>query len=261
MTNPSLLIRARRYWLDHPWHASALLFTAIVLLFCCGYLDIHVFPGKVDACIFIALAIAAIALLLVLCCLGNQLLRSAWKNALTVVLAQVFNAIAAIYLFMMLFLIAQGEPDLFAKNLKIPANLPISAPLGVRQVDSIIARHPSKPDLLLAGSVMQQGGRYQFAFLYPRIAKGYIYLKAFEVTHNTPLSADALRKETMLLVDNPTDEVRSFSKENVFTIYEGDFKQYYAARFEVWYLPVQGGGGRAGCKLFDKNFKVEGWQR
>jgi hypothetical protein len=40
------------------------------------------------------------------------------------------------------------------------------------------------------------------------------------------------------------------------TIYEGDWGKPYAARFEVWFKPDNGGNEQ---KLFQKNYKIEGW--
>jgi hypothetical protein len=58
-------------------------------------------------------------------------------------------------------------------------------------------------------------------------------------------------------VDNPTDTLSRFNTEESFTIYEGDWGNPYAARFEVWYRPNKG----EERKLKSKNFKIEGWQR
>jgi hypothetical protein len=46
--------------------------------------------------------------------------------------------------------------------------------------------------------------------------------------------------------------------ERPFTIYEGDWGKPYSARFEIWFIPDNGGKER---KLVEKNYKVEGWQR
>ena len=41
-----------------------------------------------------------------------------------------------------------------------------------------------------------------------------------------------------------------------FTIYEGDWGEFYAARLEIWFVPANGGKPR---KLKEKLFKVQGW--
>ena len=43
-----------------------------------------------------------------------------------------------------------------------------------------------------------------------------------------------------------------------FTIYEGDFGDYYAARVEVWFRDSTSGAER---KLMEKVYRVEGWMR
>lgn len=45
-----------------------------------------------------------------------------------------------------------------------------------------------------------------------------------------------------------------------FPVYEGDWDwdHLYQARFELWFLPDAGGGGR---KLLDTTQTIAGWQR
>lgn len=87
---------------------------------------------------------------------------------------------------------------------------------------------------------------------------GRVYLKAFEVTQGTPLSAEYLydRSHEWLGWSDDPDEL--FLSNSRFTIYEGDWDDFYAARFEVWFEPDSGGSDR---KLLERVFKIEGWQR
>ena len=119
------------------------------------------------------------------------------------------------------------------------------------------------PDFQLYNSV--QPGIYIYTICTKNIEKGYCYLKAFEVTHNDPLSVDRLKERSKIEIHNPTDSIAMFSmgqtQYNVdrdFTIYEGDWDKPYAARFEVWFVPANSGQER---KLVEKNFKIEGWMR
>jgi hypothetical protein len=50
---------------------------------------------------------------------------------------------------------------------------------------------------------------------------------------------------------------RFWAKESV-TIFEGDWGEPYAARFEVWFDPDS---GQADRKLAQRVYKIEGWQR
>lgn len=87
---------------------------------------------------------------------------------------------------------------------------------------------------------------------------GMLYLKAFEVTKGTALSADRLRESSNEWIgwsDNPKE---LFLSNTEFTIYEGDYGKPYAARFEVWFAPDS---GAPEWKLTERVFKIEGWQR
>jgi hypothetical protein len=87
---------------------------------------------------------------------------------------------------------------------------------------------------------------------------GMLYLRAFEVTKGTPLSVKSLKEKSNEWTgwsDNPKELF--FSNTN-FTIYEGDWGNPYAARFEIWFCPDSGEDDR---KLMERIFKIEGWQR
>ena len=87
---------------------------------------------------------------------------------------------------------------------------------------------------------------------------GMIYLKAFEVTKGTALTVTDLKEDTKQWVGWSDLPQQMFFATNQFTIYEGDWGQFYAARFEVWFVPYAKGPER---KLLEKVYKIEGWQR
>lgn len=103
-----------------------------------------------------------------------------------------------------------------------------------------------------------QGGLYNARIRCNPGTPGRIYLKAFEITHNDRLSEDRLKTATNEWVGWSTDPAEQFFSETHFTIYEGDWEQYYGARFEVWFEPDDHSGER---KLLERNFKIEGWMR
>ena len=153
-------------------------------------------------------------------------------------------------------------PDKYADKLIIPKNIKIYLPsdtsFSAKQLDTT-------PDFQLYNSF--QPGLYSYSIWTKRIDSGYCYLKAYEVTHNDPLSVDRLKERSRIEVFNPSDTLKRFEMNNdndnynskkSFTIYEGDWGKPYAAKFEVWYVPANGGGER---KLIEKNFKIEGWMR
>ncbi|MBR4665329.1 MAG: hypothetical protein IKO93_15795 [Lentisphaeria bacterium] len=112
------------------------------------------------------------------------------------------------------------------------------------------------PDLILRNSI--QGGIYEAAVWCNPGEKGTIYLKAFEITKGTPLSAERLKMRSGCIPGWSDDPQEQFFSAMNFTIYEGRWEQYYGARFEIWFQPDQGGAER---KLFEKNYKIQGWER
>ncbi len=87
---------------------------------------------------------------------------------------------------------------------------------------------------------------------------GLVYLKAWEITKNQPLSARRLEERSSEWIGwSDVPEERFLSVSNI-TIYEGDWGQYYGARFEAWFRPDSGAPER---KLVERNFKIEGWMR
>ncbi len=103
-----------------------------------------------------------------------------------------------------------------------------------------------------------QGGLYDVTIRANPGEPGRVYLKAFEVTQGTPLSASRLKKDSAEWIgwsENPDEQ---FLSNTHIMIGEGDWDKYYATRFEVWFAPDSGAPER---KLLEKNFKIEGWQR
>ncbi|MBO4646666.1 MAG: hypothetical protein J5806_00745 [Lentisphaeria bacterium] len=112
------------------------------------------------------------------------------------------------------------------------------------------------PDLILRNGI--QGGIYEAAVWCNPGEKGTIYLKAFEITKGTPLSVERLKMSSGCISGWSDDPQEQFFSAMHFTIYEGRWEQYYGARFEIWFQPDSGGPER---KLFEKNYKIQGWER
>lgn len=160
--------------------------------------------------------------------------------------------------------ITDETPDTWAENLTIPKNIQIDNPVDLdhyskfesQRPDSITNKIVEKTDFQLYNSF--QPGLYEYDFWIGKIESGTIYLKAFEITKNQELSSDDLPRTTHIQIYNPTDNIKKFGTVGDFTIYEGDWGDPYAARFEVWFKPDNGKKER---KLFSKNYKIEGWMR
>lgn len=113
-----------------------------------------------------------------------------------------------------------------------------------------------------------QPGQYRYMANVPAIPeKGKIYLKLYEATTNLPLSEHNVKTSTTLLVE-PSDTSRIYKmtdKEpnrwnatDEFTIHEGSWGDYYAARVELWYQPESGGEEQL---LHSVIYQIEGWSR
>lgn len=118
-----------------------------------------------------------------------------------------------------------------------------------------IADKDGHPFRLLTG---MQPGIYGVLYSLNPGEAGSVYLKAFEVTRGTPLSVDRLERASKTRMAWSAAPSERFGAKAGFTIYEGDWGQPYAARFEVWFQPDSGSPPR---KLAERIFKIEGWQR
>ncbi|MBE8725213.1 hypothetical protein [Flavobacterium hungaricum] len=191
-----------------------------------------------------------------------QLSEKRWLKSLISLLLFGATIFILILVSMAAFFIADETPDTWAKNLTIPKNIPIDNPIDLesfdtsKRPDSITNRVVEKIDFQLYNSF--QPGLYEYDFWVGKIESGTIYLKAFEITQKQALSAEDLPSRTFIQIYNPTDSIKKFSTHDHFTIYEGDWGDPYAARFEVWLKPDNGAKER---KLFSKNYKIEGWMR
>lgn len=208
----------------------------------------------------IAFTLFGLGLLVVLVSSIYLFTRKKWLTGLLSLSIFGGTIIAFIFYAIAMFWIEQERPDEWAKNLKIPTNIQLDNPVDLgfdeHRPDSITNRTVHQTDLQLYNSF--QPGLYEFDFWTSKIESGTIYLKAFEITQEYALSSERLPERSSVKVYNPTDRIKKFGTTSHFTIYEGDWGQPYAARFEVWFKPDNGGQER---KLFNKNYKIEGWMR
>jgi hypothetical protein len=187
-----------------------------------------------------------------------QFTKGRWLSAIFTTFIIGLSIVGFFFYSVALFWKMQSEPDTYADNLKIPTNIQINLPLDGSQTPTV-----SGTDFFIHSSF--QPGLYQYEFWTKRIEKGKIYFKAFEITNNDPLSAERLKERSQIEVYNPTDTLMQFLMDKgnsdlgmPFTIYEGDFGKPYAAKFELWFIPSNGGFEKM---LAVKNYKIEGWQR
>ena len=146
--------------------------------------------------------------------------------------------------------------DNFGKNHSIPEGQDYSIPyeMEFRQMESA--------DSLNIDSYLQiqndiQGGMYLYDFYYGALHAGDIYLKCYEVTENLPLSEERILEASKVSIERSTSFTQLVSKQR-FTIYEGEWGDYYAARIEVWHRDAD---TQQEQKLYEKVYRVEGWMR
>lgn len=150
--------------------------------------------------------------------------------------------------------------DSFADNLKIPDAIATENPKEFPSIDessdSLQFQVKTHADFQLykAG----QPGQFVYDVWINKIESGTIYLKAYEITNESPLSEENLLGKSRITIENKTDSIKKFPNRDYFTIEEGDWGHPYAARFEVWFKPDNGSQQR---KLMQKNYIIQGWQR
>lgn len=150
--------------------------------------------------------------------------------------------------------------DFFAVDLKIPANIIISEPVEYylrAQLTDTTGNFPSE-NLRFELYNDNQPGLYKYDLWINSNESGTAYLKAYEITKNRELSSGSLLKRSSVRIEETNDSIVCFGTKDHFTIYEGDWDQPYAARFEVWFKPDNGGDER---KITERNYIIEGWQR
>ncbi|WP_180563881.1 hypothetical protein [Chryseobacterium sp. JV274] len=145
--------------------------------------------------------------------------------------------------------------DFFAEELKIPDNIKFEKPLKLNDEKDRVNIH--QQDFILYDYF--QPGMYKYDLFLHKIEKGKVYLKIFEITKNNILSEKSIKEKSKIEVENNTDELKRFELKDNFTIYEGDWGQFYGSRIEVWFKPDA--INKPERKLITKNYIVQGWMR
>lgn len=143
--------------------------------------------------------------------------------------------------------------DDFGKQHSIPENIEYNEPLN----GWINVMENDDMSTWLQVKEGGQGGIYQYTYYIPEgIDDGEIWLECYEVTDNTKLSSERVQERTLQKVTAKDSE--TFTEPKEFVIYEGNWGEFYLARFEVWYIDY---ATRTKRKLTEKIYKVEGWMR
>ena len=151
---------------------------------------------------------------------------------------------------------AMNAPDGFGKSHPIPEGLACDFPLSTE------SDQPITVDSLDTETYFQvwkeyEGGMYMYDLYYSALPAGDIYLRCFEATKNIPLSEGSIMDESRVSRSATTSFTQLANKKR-FTIYEGDWEDYYAARIEVWHKDAS---TQKETKLLEKVYRVDGWMR
>lgn len=212
-----------------------------------------------NALIYVSYLLLLLGMLGLLISAIYQFVRKRWFKAIATLFCFIGSMGFFVVYLMLTVLFGMFDGDQWADNLTIPENIELHIPKGdgwETRPDSTLILDKSKIDFELYNSF--QPGLYEYDLCIGNIESGTVYLKAFEITQECPLSTDRLPKRSSIKVENRTDGLMIFGTKDNFTIYEGDWGKPYAARFEVWFRPDNNGPER---KLLEKNYKIEGWMR
>ena len=231
-----------KYWWTFPI-MLALSMLALIVLFTKT-------PSILETIIGILLLLVIIALLI------SWVLLLINKQWLKVLLSFTVSFVVGCILLIPLTLSAMSGPDGFGKDHPIPEGLEYNLPLPfesekVEPVDSL----NNQTYLQIWNDI--QGGLYKYDFYYGSLGRGEIFLRCYEVTSNMALSEDRLIEESRVKV-SPQKQFGQVVNKQSFTIYEGDWDDYYAARIEVWFKNAE---TNQESKLLEKVYRVEGWMR
>ncbi len=101
-----------------------------------------------------------------------------------------------------------------------------------------------------------QGGIYVMKVWSNQGQPGTFSIKATEITKGIPLSEQRLKEHDVKTYGDSSSKL--YYSQLDFTIYEGNWEEYYGARIELWFTPDDGGPKR---KVWEANCKIQGWQR
>lgn len=104
----------------------------------------------------------------------------------------------------------------------------------------------------------KQSWTYLYDVWFKSDQKGNLYLKAFEIETDAPLTLDSLKWKSTIAVDIFGDEITKYSLKSTFSIYEGDSWEKYWGKFEVWFISNENWKEK---KLGEKNYIIEWWER
>jgi hypothetical protein len=149
--------------------------------------------------------------------------------------------------------------DFFAKDLEIPKNIKFEKPINPnKSPTSGSHKITDKKETFFLYEGFQPG-MYQYEIFLNKIEKGTVYLKIYEITKNQILSEIYVTENSKIQVYNSTNELKRHLLKDNFTVYEGNWDEFYGSKIEVWFQPDD--KKQKERKLLSKNYIIQGWQR
>lgn len=145
-------------------------------------------------------------------------------------------------------------PDAYAKRHPIPQGLKYEIPYDNLSAEVGIDSSDTNSYLQIWRT---GGGSYAYDFYYHSLPAGTIFLRCFEAGTNDPLSEKTIADYSAVGHSASTFFSQIVTREK-FTIYEGDWDEYYAARVEVWHRDSL---TQQEQKLLEKYYLVDGYMR
>lgn len=141
-------------------------------------------------------------------------------------------------------------------DIQIPTDMNFERPtesLTYHQKDSLKTLNVNEEKIVVTGDGYNG---YTFYMWHKADEKGEIYIKAFELTQDVPLSKEKLIERTKKEISEISNKFEMYEGNSV--IYEGTFAKYYPTRFELWFKSASSGIEK---KLAEKKYLIDGWDR
>lgn len=209
--------------------------------------------------------------LLILATLVIAIVKKRYFTAIGVVVMGVFIFLYSAWT-MIIVGLGEGSGDNFGKRHPIPEGMEYYTTKITPEYGNTSAQAYLDSLVVERGIVVVdygQPGQYRYMANVPAIPeKGKIYLKLYEATTNLPLSEyikynttiEVEASDTAVIYAMKSDGKHSMETKNTqyFTVQEGSWGDYYAARVELWYQPESGDEEQL---LHSVIYQIEGWSR
>ena len=209
--------------------------------------------------------------LLILATLVIAIVKKRYFTAIGVVVMGVFIFLYSAWT-MVIVGLGEGHGDNFGKRHPIPEGMDYYTTKITPEYGNTSAQAYLDSLVVERGIVVVdygQPGQYRYMANVPAIPeKGKIYLKLYEATTNLPLSEyikynttiEVEASDTAIIYAMKSDGKHSVETKNTqyFTVQEGSWDDYYAARVELWYQPESSGEEQL---LHSVIYQIEGWSR